>query len=124
VETEWETLGRRRLAEEREKGALENHLSFSLFPSTSRATARRGAKRYAGGTKGGNREEEGFVAERGFQRSQLLDASRSAGAGRGVVACIDVKREFREFRLSRARVRAPYPLVSCVGSLAFDSSRV
>lgn len=52
VETEWETLGRRRLAEEREKGALENHLSFSLFPSTSRATARRGAKRYAGGRKG------------------------------------------------------------------------
>lgn len=108
---------------ERKRSAGESSLFLSLSFDESSYGSTRGEK-VRGGTKGGNREEEGFVAERGFQRSQLLDASRSAGAGRGVVACIDVKREFREFRLSRARVRAPYPLVSCVGSLAFDSSRV
>jgi len=48
-------------------------------------------------------EEEGFVAERDFQRSQLLDASRAAGrtAGYRVSSrCIDI-REFREFRFPR-----------------------
>lgn len=106
---------------EKKKSGGESSLFLSLsFDETSYGSTRGEKERE--GTKGGNREEEGFVAERGFQRSQLLDASRSAKAGRGVVACIDVKREFREF-LSRVRALYALHVVSCVGSLTFDSSR-
>lgn len=92
-------------AEER-RGEKKDDRIISLFLSFDEPSygSTRG-KKEQGGRKGGNREEEGFVAERGFQRSQLLDASRTAGAGRGVVvvACIDVKGE----RVSRVSFFTP-----------------
>lgn len=86
-----------------EKEERQSYLSLLLSFDESSSTTR--GKKVQGGKKGGNREEEGFVAERGFQRSQLLDASRTAGAGRGVVvvACIDVKGE----RVSRVSFFTP-----------------
>ena len=84
--------------------SLSFPLSWDVF---GLQTKRRQCGFYAGEkrteSKGREIEEEGFVAERDFQRSQLLDASRAAGGMTGYRVssrCIDV-REFREFRFPR-----------------------
>lgn len=82
-------------------------LSFRLSRDDGLQAKRRRCGFYAGEerteSEGREIEEEGFVAERDFQRSQLLDASRAAGGTtryRVSSRCIDV-REFREFRFPR-----------------------
>lgn len=109
-EGEWETLGEkealgRRLPvkERQEKKKSGGIVSLSReSPATGAVRFRRGAKKDGArirteGEGGGEIEEEGFVAERGFQRSQLLDASRAAG-GTGRAGCR--RRAYRHVRVS------------------------